>query len=114
MPKKIRTTLSAAGVLALAVTAVAPASAAPPQKTEATWATEEISHVGELEGFPGTSQLIGFSGNTAGFSDVTVVGFDCPAGQLPSWEPESGREVGEIELTGTTDIIDYVKKSYKN
>jgi len=96
MSKKIRTILSAVGALALTATAMAQASAAPPERSEVTWVTAEIAHIGELEGFPGTSQLISFSGNTDGFSDVAVVGFDCPAGQLPSWEPESGCEIGEI------------------
>ena len=60
MNTKIRGVLSAAGALALAVTAFAPASAAPPEKSNVTWATAEIAQVGELEGFTGTSHLIGF------------------------------------------------------
>lgn len=98
MLMKNRAILSAVGVAALAATAFAPVSAAPPDKSTTTWATAEIAQVGELEGFAGTSHLIGFSGNTDGFSDVAVVSFNCPEGQLPSWDPESGCE--EVGIVG--------------
>ena len=98
MSMKFRGILSVTGAAALAVTAFAPASAAPPEKSTATWVTAEIAQVGELEGFAGTSHLIGFSGNTNGFSDVAVVSFNCPEGQLPSWEPDSGCE--EVGIVG--------------
>jgi len=98
MSMKFRGMLSVAGAAALALTTFAPASAAPPEKSSATWATAEIAQVGELEGFAGTSHLIGFSGNTNGFSDVAVVSFNCPEGQLPSWDPDSGCE--EVGIVG--------------
>lgn len=98
MLMKNRAILSAVGAAALAATAFAPVSAAPPEKSTTTWATAEIAQVGELEGFAGTSHLIGFSGNTDGFSDVAVVSFNCPEGQLPSWDPES--ECEEVGIVG--------------
>jgi len=111
MNTKIRGVLSAAGALALAVTAFAPASAAPPEKSNVTWATAEIAQVGELEGFTGTSHLIGFSGNTDGFSDVSVVSFNCPEGQLPSWDPDSGcEEVGIVGMYGYAADVSINKK----
>ncbi|WP_404287365.1 hypothetical protein [Glutamicibacter arilaitensis] len=86
--------LSAAGAV-LSMTALVPATAAPPEITTSAWMGAEAAHVGELEGFAGNAQLIGFFARTTGSGDAAVTSFNCPEGTPPSWDPESGCEVLE-------------------
>lgn len=92
MRKTTGAVLCGATTALLALTAMVPASAAPPEKTDVTWFMGEVAHVGEIDGFAGNAHLISFFARTAGSGDATVVNFDCPAGQVPSWDPDSGCE----------------------
>ncbi|MEF9874941.1 hypothetical protein [Glutamicibacter sp.] len=101
MKKKTGAVLCAAGTAILALNALVPASAAPPEKTDTTWLMGEVAHVGTLDGFAGNSHLISFFARTTGSGDATVVNFDCPAGEMPSWDPDSGCEtLGAVGMYG--------------
>ncbi len=111
MNKKTRTLVSAASALAVAISVSMPASAAPAQNQRSTWMSGEVAQIGEIAGMDGNSHLIGFSGKTDGFSDFSVTNFDCPEGQLPSWDPESGCEiVGSLGMYGYDLTVNISKK----
>jgi len=107
MHKIYRGLASATGALALVATALVPSAAAPPQKTEVTWVMGEVSQVGVVEGFAGNSRVITFYARTDGTGDATVVNFDCPEGQSPSWDPNNGCEIlGPVGMLGEELSVD--------
>ncbi|QEP08368.1 MULTISPECIES: hypothetical protein [unclassified Glutamicibacter] len=106
--------LCGASTALLALTALVPASAAPPEKTDSIWLSGEVAHVGELDGFAGNAHLISFFARTTGSGDAAVVNFDCPAGELPSWDPDSGCETLDIVGMYGDALEVHIDKQLKN
>lgn len=114
MRKTTSAVLCGASTALLAFTALVPASAAPPEKTDSIWLSGEVAHVGELDGFAGNAHLISFFARTTGSGDAAVVNFDCPAGELPSWDPDSGCETLDIVGMYGDALEVHIDKQLKN